>query len=158
MAKNQFSLKTLLLATSLVAFVIWGAIRVVDRMKQAREVTRSTHATHVVAFLCVSHMNANNQKWPSGWDELYDDLDTSYAGYGQRGEPDWTIADLKDRVVVNWNPDLSLFKSSPDADPVIWILDQREQEAQANRQPIEGMKTANEILRRYLRNVVVGEE
>ena len=152
MAKHQFNLKTLLLATCIIALVISGMMAVVNRRKQVREATRSSHATQLVAFMCVDHMISNNQNWPAGWDDLKDDfkVNPAYIRYGQRGEPAWTRSDLKRRVKVDWKPDLDLLKNDSGCKPLIWISNDKEREMQKHLTIPEEMLGPNAIVRGHV--------
>jgi hypothetical protein len=53
-----------------------------------------------VADMVVEHMDANDNKWPKGWDDLLDDYRTCVANTG--AQP-WEFEELKKRVEIDWN-------------------------------------------------------
>lgn len=143
MRRYQFNLKSLLIATFVVACVTCTTIVGANRTKRNMEATRSAYGAQLVAYMCVEHMKANNQSWPTSWEEIDDDLVAGYARSGQKWT--WTGEELKRRVSVNWNPDLGQIKANSTLKPVAWISDF------PNRKHY--MTSPNEIVSRYLNSV-----
>ena len=56
-----------------------------------------------------------------------------------------TMSDLKERVEVNWRPDLDSIKSDPSCNQVIWVSNDPDREIY--------MMSSNEIISRYLVSV-----
>ena len=69
--------------------------------------------------------------------------DSAYTQSGQVLE--WTMSDLKERVEVNWRPDLDSIKSDPSCNQVIWVSNDPDREIY--------MMSPNEIISRYLVSV-----
>ena len=142
--KYQFNLKALLLLTLIVAVIIWQAIATVNRTKRGLEKTPNAYAAQLVAYMCIEHMKTNEGAWPSGWSQLEDDFDPAYAQSGQKLK--WTVTDLRNRIEVNWKPDLNAIISDPACEQVIWVSNDPDRETY--------MTSPNEIISRYLVNSV----
>lgn len=136
MPKLQFNLKTLLIATCVVALPIWSARITIERTVRNMEATRSAYAAQMVAYMCVEHMKNNHQAWPKSWDELDDDFNAGLTRAGRKWE--WTIDDLKERVEVDWRADLTNLEPNS----VVWIKDFPDREWY--------MTFTNEIIASYL--------
>lgn len=62
------------------------------------ESIRNAYCAWWVADMVVGHMEANEGKWPTNWDDLRDDYLTAVKRSGQP----WSFAELSQRVVINW--------------------------------------------------------
>lgn len=131
-----------MLAVFIVATLVWSIMSAVDRTTQNVDATRNAYAAQLVAYMCVEHMKTNNQAWPSSWAELDDDFKSGYAQSGQKWK--WTFAELKQRVGVEWHPDLKQVESNPSSKPIVWILNSPDRECH--------MSSPNEIISRYLQS------
>ena len=129
-----------MIAMAIVAVLTWSILDTVNRTKRAYRTSRNAYAAQLVAYMCVEHMKTNSQAWPTAWDELHDDFDTGVAQSAQKWE--WTLADLKKRVEVDWRADLEQFQSNPNAAPLIWIAECPDHVCR--------MQSPNEIIARYL--------
>ncbi|MCH2211889.1 MAG: hypothetical protein MK110_11350 [Fuerstiella sp.] len=58
---------------------------------------RNAYAVWWVADLVVEHMKANNNQWPTGWDDLRDDYQTCT----ERSQP-FSFDELSGRTQIDW--------------------------------------------------------
>ena len=140
MRSLQFNLKSLMLAVSLAAVLVWTVLMVIARTRHNFEVTRSAYAAQAVAYMCIEHMRANDNSWPKNWDELDDDFAVGIASSGQQWT--WEFPDLQHRVDVDWLVDPARLRTEQTLRPIIWIADAPEREC--------FMASPNEIVLRYL--------
>ncbi len=89
------------------------------------EIVRDAYAVWWAADLVVAHMEANNDQWPKGWDELRADYDTCVK---RSRSQSWSFEELKSKVCIDWSADPSeLSKSVVGSEKpqfrVIWLRD-----------------------------------
>ena len=60
---------------------------------------RTSYAVWWVADMVIVHLETNDGKWPTGWDELRDDYDICVTRSGQP----WTFEELQKRVHVDFD-------------------------------------------------------
>ena len=116
----RFRIRTLLIATAIVAVVAFG-VSMVNRIDNT---IRNAYALWWVGDMVVEHLDANNDEWPQGWDELLDDYDTCAA---KAGAAPWKFAELKRRVRIDWKADAKqLVTQQANGEPefkAIWLAD-----------------------------------
>ena len=113
----RFSLRHLLFAVTIAAFAVWSLSIGISRTQHNIEASRSTYAARLVAQMCVHHMAANNDSWPSNWRDLEDDFGPCLTRSGQS----WSFDNLKERVGIDWDADLRDLSSKPDSNNIIWV-------------------------------------
>ena len=59
---------------------------------------RNSYAVGWVANMVVEHMKANENQWPSDWDDLQDDYQTCVDRSGQP----WSFDELSSRTQIDW--------------------------------------------------------
>lgn len=94
----RFRIRTLLIlivAAALVAYLVSSLLR-------TREAIHDAYAVWWVADMVVEHLKANEDQWPSSWDDLLDDYQTCVT---RAGAQPWRFEDLKQRVEIDWNAD-----------------------------------------------------
>lgn len=73
--------------------------------------TRNAYAVWWVGDMVVEHMESNQGKWPTNWEELRDDYQTCAKRSGQP----WRFDDLKRRVTIDWEVDPQILISHQDS-------------------------------------------
>ncbi|WP_339744395.1 hypothetical protein [uncultured Rubinisphaera sp.] len=91
---------------------------------QANQTIRNAYAVWWVADMVIEHLKANEDRWPADWDDLRDDYETCIR---RSGKP-WTFEELRSRVVIDFEADVSELKekSKNSEQPefrVIWLSD-----------------------------------
>ena len=85
---------------------------------------RDSYAVWWVADMVIEHLHANNDAWPTSWDDLRDDYQTCV---NRSGQP-WQFAELRTRVAVDFAVDSQQLndrirqQEQPDF-RVIWLQD-----------------------------------
>lgn len=90
----------------------------------ANQTIRNAYAVWCVADMVIEHLKANEDRWPADWDDLRDDYETCTK---RSGTP-WTFDELRSRVVIDFEADVSELKEkSIGAEQpefrVIWLSD-----------------------------------
>ncbi|MFC1461450.1 hypothetical protein ACFLQR_02890 [Verrucomicrobiota bacterium] len=80
----------------LAPFVV-GAIGVKMYRVHQKSIQRESWATTQTAQLIIAYMQHNQGRWPRGWRDL------ASVSNGPTGP--WSLAELKDRIVVDWQAD-----------------------------------------------------
>ena len=119
---------TAVLIVVIVAALLGAGIVGVVCLNKNTETTRDAYAVYWVAEMVIGHLDANNGKWPTGWDELHDDYQRCFNSVG--GIP-WRFEELSTRVGIDWAVNPSELKALANGNGksqvrVIWLTDGRQ--------------------------------
>lgn len=115
----------IVLAILLVVILVGGGWLIWLIRHIVKDTTPNAYAVEWVADMVITHMEANNGRWPANWDDLRDDYEHDVQAV--RARP-WTFDELRSRVEVDWqaDPESLARTADPGKDPpfrVIWLKD-----------------------------------
>ncbi len=97
--KRKLVLVILLSAVLLTCAAFVGGV--IYALRSTGELVRDAYASDWTTEFVIAHLRENDNRWPTGWDDLKDEFDT----LAEPGHYAWTFDELKDRVWLDWDAD-----------------------------------------------------
>ena len=107
----RFGIRRLLFASAFCAMVFAVMAFVYSSLNSALSNVKDFYALDWASGFVVQHLAANDNRWPTSWDELRDEYDdTVKIGH----VPAVTWEELTDRVEIDWNADAKMLAEATD--------------------------------------------
>lgn len=113
-------------------------------LRSIEDLVKDAYASDWTAAFVIAHLQENDNRWPTGWDDLKDEFDT----LSDTGKYAWTFAELQHRVWLDWSADPRQIATT---DPPITVF-----RLKSGRQASYG-GDPNERIRDYLSKHAIAE-
>ena len=98
----RFSIRTLLFVSAISAVILAVIAFVSLTLSSVLSGVKDSYAVDWASEFVIQHLSANNNRWPTSWDDLRDEYDDAV----KRGRtPAVTWEEMLDRVEIDWSAD-----------------------------------------------------